>query len=137
MLLLAQIPGVDDAIKVAASQGWLEVTFVVIVLATFTSFGWMLKHLTVRHSAIEERMQTDAIAREVRLSQRVDALSDTIRTELITTLRENSQIMGKMITASDSICRAAESMTETVKRFTDMMDSGLCPMSGSRRENVA
>ena len=137
MQLLAQIPGVDQAIKTAASSGWLEVTFVVIVLGAFTAFGWMMKHLTMRHSAIEERMQTDAIAREVRLSQRVDNLSDMVRLELLTALKANSEIMGKMIAASDSICRAADGMTETVKRFADMMDGGLCPMSGRKREDVA
>ena len=64
--------------------------------------------------------------REVRLSSRVTHLEEMIRTELMVALRQNSEVMGKMLSASDAIIRAADSMTRALERFTQILDVRPC-----------
>jgi hypothetical protein len=83
--LLAQIPGTDQAIASAAREGWVAVLLVVIVLATFTTFGLVIKQIL-----------NEASARESRLSERLTELEDFIRSDLLVALRENTQAIQQM-----------------------------------------
>lgn len=124
MLFLAQIPGAEEAIASATAEGWVAVLLVTLVLATFAGFGYMLKKIM---AASDER--------ETRLSTRVSMLEDTIRVELFQVLKQNSEAIGKMLAAADSIVRAADRMTATLERFTNILDVRPCllPSSEQRR----
>ena len=67
--LIAQLPDAAEAVKRASEEGWVATVFVVIVLASFTCFGWMIRYMTTRHSQIEERMQTEAKERKAKAVQ--------------------------------------------------------------------
>jgi hypothetical protein len=77
----------------------------------------------------------EANERESRLSMRVGNLEDIIRTELLQALKANSESMGRMLTACESICRAADQMTATLERFTSILDVRPCllPVAEQRR----
>jgi hypothetical protein len=123
-MIVAQLPGAEQAINSAAREGWVAVLLVVIVLATFTTFGIVI-----------HRIMKESTVREDRLSSRVAHLEDVIRTELLLALKSNSESMGRMLTACESICRAADQMTNTLERFTSILDVRPCllPVAEQRR----
>jgi hypothetical protein len=115
MLLLAQLPGTEEALESAARRGWEAVLLVVLILATFACFGWVIRKLMAESSD-----------REQRLAARVTHLEEMIRTELMAALRQNSEVMGKVLSAADSIVRAADNMSRTLERFTSILDVRPC-----------
>lgn len=118
-VVLAQIPGADQAITSATREGWVAVLLVVMVLAMSGCFGWIIR-----------RIMADATQREDRLSARVTHLEDVIRGELFQVLRANSEAMGKMLAASESVVRAADRMTDALERFTHILQAQPCPLAG-------
>jgi hypothetical protein len=129
MLLLAQIPGADDAIKAAAESSWLAVLLVVVVLCMLLGFGLILRWILKRQADTEERLTRENADREVRNSELITHLQETIRNELISLIKLNTDTMARMISAADGIVRASERMTTTLDRFSSLMDSGACPIS--------
>lgn len=103
MLLLAQIPGADQAIRSAAAEGWVTVLFVVIVLASFTTLGYLIRQIT---KEAREREKDAAAHRQ--------QLEDFIRDKLMEKLEANSIVMEKMVAAAQSICEAANEMTSAI-----------------------
>lgn len=122
--ILAQLPGAEEAIEAAARRGWEAVLLVVIILSTFVCFGWVIR-----------RLMAEASTREDRLAARVTHLEEMIRTELMAALRQNSEVMGKVLSAADAIVRAADRMTQTLDRFTSILDVRPCllPSAEQRR----
>jgi hypothetical protein len=80
--LLAQMPGVDEAISAAATsrEGWVAVLLVVLVVSTFATFGIVI-----------HRILREATEREKRLNDRIDQLQDFIRGELLEALNDNTR----------------------------------------------
>jgi len=85
MQLLALIPGADEAIQSATREGWVAVLLVVIVIATFTTFGIVI-----------HRIMREANERELRLGSRIDELQEFVRTNLLQALHENTQAIQQM-----------------------------------------
>lgn len=115
MELLLQIPGASEAISAASPRGYEAIVLVIVMLAMIGFGGWLLRHI-----------MTEAREREQRLAARINQLEDVIRGELFSVLRENSEIMGKVLAAADGIIRAATEMTETLRRFTAVMEIRPC-----------
>lgn len=136
-MLLAQLPDPTDTIAAANRYSWEAGLLALIVVSGFFSFGWMLKVIMQRHLAVEERTLTDARDRELRLASRVTALEDLVRTELLALIRANSETMGKVLSAADSICRASERMVQTLDRFTSVLDVRPCLLSTAEQLRVA
>lgn len=124
MLLIGQIPGADEAIAAASRSGWEAVLLVVVMLAVCSAF-WLVMN----------KNMNEAKTREDRLAARVTQLEDVIRTELLGALKMNSETMGKVLQASDSIVRAADRMTQTLEKFTSILDVRPCllPVAEQRR----
>lgn len=120
------MPGVDQAVEAAArsSEGWVAVLLVVIVASTFTFFGFVIKKL----------MQA-ADVREAKLSAEVADLQAMVRERLFAVISQNSEAIGRMLAASDSIVRAADRMTATLDKFTHILDVRPCllPSAEQRR----
>lgn len=129
MPIFAQIPDAADTIANANRYSWEAGLLALIVVSGFFSFGWLMKAIMQRHLAVEERTLQDAREREVRLAGRVTALEDLVRTELLALIRNNSETMGKVLAAADSICRASERMVQTLDRFTAVLDVRPCLLS--------
>lgn len=126
--LLAQ-ESIGDAarvVEVAAQHSWEAAIIAVIIVTGMAAFAWLTKQLLQRHLAVEERTLNEAKAREDRLSTRVSTLEDLIRGELLTLIRQNSEAMGRVLAAADSICRASEQMVRTLDRFTSVLDVRPC-----------
>lgn len=102
-ILLAQIPGADEAIKAASSEGWVTVLFVVIVLASFGTLGYLIR-----------KTMTESREREKEANARIGQLEDFIRTKMMDSLQANSVVMEKMLAAAQSICDAANEMTSAI-----------------------
>ena len=126
--MLSQIDP-TDVIQHASDYSWEAGLLALIVVSGFLGSGWMLKIVMQRHLTIEERTLNDAREREVRLSARVTTLEDLVRTELLSLIRCNSETMGKVLGAADSICRASERMVQTLDRFTAVLDVRPCLLS--------
>lgn len=137
MMMLAQIPGADQALKSAAESGWLAVLLVVVVLCMLIGFGLILRWILKRQSDTEERLIREAAEREVRNAALITQLQETIRNELIGIIKLNTDTMGRMISAADGIVRASERMTSTLDRFSAMIDGGACPLSVKRPNGEA
>lgn len=84
-LPVGQLPGADQAIASAAKEGWVAVLLVVIVLATFVTFGVVI-----------HRIMKEATDRETRLSLRLTGLEDFIHTVLLDALHENTKAIQHM-----------------------------------------
>lgn len=136
-MMLSQLPDPTEAIAAATRYSWEAGLLAVIVISGFFSFGWMLKVIMQRHLSVEERTLQDAREREVRLALRVTALEDLVRTELLALIRVNSETMGKVLSAADSICRASERMVQTLDRFTAVLDVRPCLLSTAEQLRVA
>jgi hypothetical protein len=125
-MLLCQIVGADQAIQSAmnSGRGYEAVLLVVVCIAIVGAFVWTMR-----------KMMSDAKEREDRLSARVTHLEEVIRVELFSVLRQNSEIMGQVLQASQSICVAADRMTGTLERFTHILDVRPCllPTSEQRK----
>ena len=137
MYLLAQLPDPSDIIASAARYSWEAGLLALIVVSSFTMFGVMIRMVMTRHLAIEERTLAEAKDREVRLAGRVTSLEDLVRNELMSLVRSNSETMGKVLAAADSICRAADRMTSTLDRFTSVLDVRPCLLTMAEQLRVA
>jgi hypothetical protein len=134
--MVAQIiPGADAAMDAASRASWEATVLVVIMLAGMSFVGYMLKQIMARHLATEERILREANERETRLAARVSQLEDMIRGELVQMIRANSEAMGRVLAASEAICNAANRMTQTLDRFTSVLDVRPCllPVAEQRR----
>lgn len=129
MQLLGQIPGADEAIKAAADHGNYEaVVLVIVMLSGLGFFGWLMKVVMSRHLATEERILTEAKVREERLAARVTALEDLVNVKLFEVVGKTNETMGRMLSASDSLVRAAEGMCNSMTRFSTILESRPCLM---------
>lgn len=102
-VFVAQLPGADDAIRAASAEGWVTVLFVVIVLASFGTLGYLVK-----------QTMKEAREREERASARIGQLEDFIRMKLMESLESNSIVMQKILAAAESICEAANEMSSAI-----------------------
>jgi hypothetical protein len=136
MTLFAQIDP-TDVLQHAADYSWEAGLLALIVVSSFVSFGWMMKVIMQRHLAVEERILNDARDREKRLSERVTTLEDLVRTELILLIRTNSEMVGKMLAATDSIIRVSERMIDTLTKFTSVLDVRPCLLSAAEQLRLA
>ena len=136
MIMFAQIDP-TDVLQHAADYSWEAGLLALIVVSSFVSFGWMMKVIMQRHLAVEERILNDAREREARLSTRVTTLEDLVRTELLTLIRGNSEMVGKMLAATDSIIRASERMIDTLTKFTSVLDVRPCLLSTAEQQRLA
>jgi hypothetical protein len=134
--LLAQFPDPTDTIANANRYSWEAGLLAMIVICGFAAFGWTIKIMMTRHLAIEERTLLEAKDREIRLSTRVSALEDLVRTELLSLIKGNSETMGKVLSAADSICRASDRMVMTLDRFTSVLDVRPCLLSTSEQLRI-
>ena len=117
-MYLAQLPGADTVITQAAAHGWEAAVLVVIVLSILTFTVWFLK----QHMA-------ESTKREERLADRVSNLEDFIRTQLISELQRNSEIMSQVIDAAKDITKTAESVTTALANFTAVLSVRPCMLS--------
>ena len=116
-LIFAQIiPGVDEAVQAARPEGWVSILFVVIVVSSFATLGYLIRQ-TMR----------EAREREKEASARIGQLEDFIRTKMMDSLQTNSVVMEKMLSAAQSICDAANEMSSAIAH---------CRMHGAGREAV-
>jgi len=111
-VFVAQLPGADDAIRAASAEGWVTVLFVVIVLASFGTLGYLIR-----------QPMKEAREREERASARIGQLEDFIRMKLMESLESNSIVMQKILAAAESICEAANEMSSAIAH---------CRLSGSQ-----
>lgn len=116
----------SEVIQGATGHSWEAGLLALIVVSGFVSFGWMVKILMQRHLSVEERTLTEARDREMRLATRVTSLEDTVRGELMVLIRTNSETMGKVLSAADSICQASNRMILTLERFSAMLEFRPC-----------
>lgn len=103
MVLLGQIPGVDESLKAASAEGWVVMLFVTIVLASFGTLGYLIR-----------KTMTEAREREKEAYARINQLEDFIRTKMLDSLQSNSVVMEKMLAAAQSMCDAANEMSSAI-----------------------
>lgn len=115
-MLFAQIPGADEAIKAATAEGWVTVLFVVIVLASFATLGYLTR-----------QTMKEAREREKEASGRIGQLEDFIHGKMMDSLQTNSVVMEKMLSAAGAICDAANEMSKAISH---------CRLQGDVRESV-
>lgn len=113
--LIAQIPGVDEAVQAARPEGWVSILFVVIVVSSFATLGYLIR-----------QTMKEAREREKEASIRIGQLEDFIRTKMMDSLQTNSVVMEKMLSAAQSICDAANEMSSAIAH---------CRLQGGVREN--
>ena len=102
-MILAQIPGADQAINAAVEQGsWEAVVLVVIMLSCVGFLVYIVRTI-----------MTQAMAREERLAKRIDILEDYIRTSLMQAMKENTQAMLGLTVQN----------TENTKALTDLIEA--------------
>lgn len=135
-LLMGQIPGVDETVKEAARHGYEAMLLAVIVLGSMALFGWLVKAMMNRHLDTEKEILAEAKAREERLASRVTTLEDTIRIELLSVIKENSQMMGQVLNATEAITQAADRMVDTLTRFMSIMESRPCLLSNTQLKAI-
>lgn len=123
-----------EVVRAAAQHSWEAAIIALIIIGGMVAFGWLTKQLLQRHLTVEERTLNEAKAREERLASRVSTLEDLIRGELLTLIRQNSETMGKVLSAADSICRASEQMVRTLDRFTSVLDVRPCLLSSAKQQ---
>jgi hypothetical protein len=125
--LLAQLPdaGLEDAISAASSRGWEAIMLVMVIVALFSGFTYILRWI-----------MDGAQKREERLAARVTHLEDVIRTELFTALKANSEVMGKVLSATEAIIRAAERMTHALDKFTNILDVRPCLLPAAEQRKL-
>jgi hypothetical protein len=125
-MLFSQVVGADQAISSAinSNRGYEAVMLVVMTITIISALVWIMK-----------KFMNDSKEREDRLAARVTHLEEVIRGELFSVLRQNSEIMGQVLQASNSIVIAADRMTSTMERFTHILDVRPCllPTSEQRR----
>ena len=136
MIVFAQIDPAD-VIQHASDYSWEAGLLALIVVSSFVSFGWMIKVIMQRHLSVEERILNDAREREKRLADRVTLLEDLVRTELISLIRSNSEMSGKMLSAMETIIRASERMIDTLTKFTSILDVRPCLLSTAEQLRLA
>jgi uncharacterized protein YlxP (DUF503 family) len=104
-MLWAQISGAEDAIKAAAAsrEGWVAVLLVVLVLATYATFAYVVR--TVMKEARDREKESQA---------RTDALDAFVRTTLVDALKQNSAVMSKMLEAAEAMIAAATEMSRAI-----------------------
>ena len=117
-MLLAQIPGAEEAIKTAARSGWLEVFVVVIVFIIIGTFAWVIK-----------RILEDGKSREDRLADRITKLENEIRTELFAQLKLSAEVMAQVVAASEKMGSVAEKMTNSLEHYATILDTRPCLLS--------
>jgi hypothetical protein len=98
-MLLAQTPGLNEAINAAQPRGWEAVVLVVLILGGFSFFGFMFR-----------KYADSAEQREQRLSGRVTHLEDLIRERLFTTIDSNAQLIGRLVEATAEIVAVCREM---------------------------
>lgn len=114
-MLLAQIPGAEEAIKAAAKSGWLETFVVVASIFIIGSFSWVIK-----------RILDDGKSREDRIDSRLTKLETEDRVVLVNQLKINSEIMSQVVVASEKMSLAADRMISSLDRFTTILESRPC-----------
>lgn len=103
MLLLAQIPGADEAIKAASREGWVAVLLVVLVIAIVVTFGYVLR--TVMREARE---------REKELKEENHALQTFVNDKMMAAFQQHSVVMEKVLAAATAMSDAANEMTDAI-----------------------
>jgi hypothetical protein len=124
--LIGQIEQAAGVVQEATRYGWEAGLLAFIVVSSMGAIGYALKVTLTQHSKTESKMLADAQTREVGLSDRVSRLEDMIRTELLGIIKTNSETIGKVLSAADSICQAADRMTQTLEKFSVAMESRPC-----------
>lgn len=125
MQIIAQVPGVDQAIESASKEGWLAVFVVVLVFAIVAACGFILRTIL-----------NDGRTREAAQNQHIDELSTFIQSDLLAALKANTEMMGKMLVASDRMCAAAASVTTALAKFVAILDVRPCMLPSSEQRRL-
>ena len=103
MLLWAQIPGADEAIKAASREGWVAVLLVILVIAIVVTFGYVLR--TVMKEARE---------REKELKEENHQLQTFVNDKMMAAFEQHSVVMEKVLAAAQAMSDAANEMTDAI-----------------------
>lgn len=131
--IYAQLDASAEVVRAASAQSWEAALLAVIVLGAFGAFGWMVKLVMTRHLAIEERTLADGRTREERLSTRVTQLETFVHQELLTTIRQASEMNGRILSASTEMSEAARGMTGVVAAYVKEMENKPCLLEVRRQ----
>jgi Na+/phosphate symporter len=107
-VVLAQTPGVDTAVQLAAQHGYESVVLVLIVLTVFGLFTWAIRGWI-----------SQAAEREDRLSSRVTSLEDKITERLLTALDKSSEAIQSNSRGLENITAALGVLTTQIQRLGD------------------
>lgn len=100
--MLAQIPGAEQAIQSAASEGWVAVLLVVIVLSIIASTIWTIRFIMMQNASREERMAKSIENGSLRMERLVE---------------DNTRIMTKTTETQHELCHAIDRMDATMRGF--------------------
>jgi len=114
------IPGIDEAIRSAASTNRYEAVVLVVVMVTVIAF---LVYLV--RTVLEQANQ-----REKRLGERIDALEAFIRTELMQALSENTKAMLTISVSSAENIKAVQALIETLHT------TRICFLTGEQQTKI-
>lgn len=117
-MILSQVPpGFDDVISAAAQsgRGWEAVALAIIVMGGFTGAAIMFRYYAQQ-----------AVAREEKLSSRIEHLEDLINTRLFSTIDSSASLMQTMLEQSERLGRACDRIVDTMERFDAILSSRPC-----------
>lgn len=97
LVLLAQIPGADEAIKTAVGSGYEAVLVAMIVLSGFALFCWAIRGWI-----------TQAAARETRQAERITKLEEAINERLFRVAIDSTAATNAVTTALQKLTEALQ-----------------------------
>jgi hypothetical protein len=115
--ILAQTPGMDEAIQAAVQggHGWEAIVLIVLILTGFTGGGVMVRQYSLQ-----------ALEREERLSARITHLEDLIREKLFDVVGHNGMLMEKMLEQSERLGLACDKIVDTMHTFDVILQNRPC-----------
>ena len=120
MILLAQIPGADQAIQAAANSGrWEAVALVVVMMLSLAFLVWIVK------ATMEQ-----AHDRETRLTARIDQVEDYSKTTLKEVADKSNEAMLKLSTS------VAENTRVVAELIVTLHSSRACFMLGESQDKM-
>lgn len=143
--LLAQIsvPGAEHALESASQEGWLAVLVTIIVLS-FIAATVFLARLVIRQA---DKRETEALERETRMADRIDAMENREREreqqysdEMRTLTEKVTEALVHAREAQDSMRQALTALTTTmgdvngdIKSLCQLMRVCPCLLMGKSR----
>jgi uracil phosphoribosyltransferase len=90
-VVLAQIEGAAEALKSANAAGWTAVLVVVVLVASLSFIGWLVKCMKEERTA---------------LSSRLGQVEDFQRNELVSMVKESAEITSRAVVVMDRLVTA-------------------------------